>query len=178
VEYPWYSKLEITDNSFEQGDLLKDCPIIIPPASLPNETPEEIDVEVQKYNVVILTQSCDLVNGKISIVQVCPYWKMEDYSFIKNAQVKEKAKKQEQLRMGLIPGIHLLNKCEINGHESDYLIADFRNVYGVDYSFLKEFIKNAAERIRLNPPYREHLSQAFARYFMRVGLPTDIPSFK
>jgi hypothetical protein len=27
------------------------------------------------------------------------------------------------------------------------------------------------------PPYREHLSQAFARYFMRVGLPSDIPSF-
>lgn len=23
----------------------------------------------------------------------------------------------------------------------------------------------------LMPPYREHLSQAFARYFMRVGLP-------
>ena len=24
------------------------------------------------------------------------------------------------------------------------------------------------------PEYREHLSQAFARYFMRVGLPVDI----
>jgi hypothetical protein len=28
---------------------------------------------------------------------------------------------------------------------------------------------------RLLPPYREHLSQSFARYFMRVGLPVDIP---
>jgi hypothetical protein len=25
-------------------------------------------------------------------------------------------------------------------------------------------------RFRLLPPYREHLSQAFARFFMRVGL--------
>ena len=25
------------------------------------------------------------------------------------------------------------------------------------------------------PPYREHLAQAFARFFMRVGLPIDIP---
>jgi len=26
----------------------------------------------------------------------------------------------------------------------------------------------------VNPPYREHLSQAFARFFMRVGLPIPI----
>jgi hypothetical protein len=29
-------------------------------------------------------------------------------------------------------------------------------------------------RFRLLPPYREHLSQAFARFFMRVGLPIPI----
>jgi hypothetical protein len=34
-----------------------------------------------------------------------------------------------------------------------------------------------ATRLRLLPPYREHLSQSFARFFMRVGLPVDIPSF-
>ena len=33
------------------------------------------------------------------------------------------------------------------------------------------------QRLRLNPPYREHLSQAFARFCMRVGLPVDIPPF-
>ena len=27
------------------------------------------------------------------------------------------------------------------------------------------------------PPHREHLSQAFARFFMRVGLPIDIAPF-
>jgi hypothetical protein len=35
----------------------------------------------------------------------------------------------------------------------------------------------AAKRLRLLPPYREHLSQSFARFFMRVGLPIDIPPF-
>ena len=30
----------------------------------------------------------------------------------------------------------------------------------------------------MRSPYREHLAQAFARYFMRVGLPVDIPAFK
>lgn len=28
--------------------------------------------------------------------------------------------------------------------------------------------------VTLNSPYKEHLSQAYARFFMRVGLPTNI----
>ncbi len=32
--------------------------------------------------------------------------------------------------------------------------------------------------VLLCPPYREHLSQSFAKFFMRVGLPTDVPHFK
>jgi hypothetical protein len=32
----------------------------------------------------------------------------------------------------------------------------------------------AIPRPQLLPPYREHLSQAFARFFMRVGLPTPV----
>jgi hypothetical protein len=30
----------------------------------------------------------------------------------------------------------------------------------------------------MNMSYREHLSQAFARFFMRVGLPIDIQKFR
>ena len=57
-------------------------------------------------------------------------------------------------------------------------MVDFRNVYGVPFGFLEELSASRGERLRLLPPYREHLSQAFARFFMRVGLPTDIPSFR
>ncbi|MBD5492017.1 MAG: hypothetical protein HDR16_07880 [Lachnospiraceae bacterium] len=38
----------------------------------------------------------------------------------------------------------------------------------------KEMAFKNGKRLRLCPPYREHLSQAFARYFMRVGLPVNI----
>jgi hypothetical protein len=51
---------------------------------------------------------------------------------------------------------------------------DFKNVYGIHFDFLLDLIRQPSPRIRLLPPYREHLSQAFARYFMRVGLPLDI----
>jgi len=50
--------------------------------------------------------------------------------------------------------------------------------YHVSIDFLIDLIKKKDKRLRLLPPYREHLSQAFARFFMRVGLPVDIPEFK
>jgi len=68
--------------------------------------------------------------------------------------------------------------CKINGFESEYLIVDFRSIFSVHFDFLVEFVKEKGDRIRLLSPYREHLSQAFARFFMRVGLPVDIPPFK
>lgn len=39
-------------------------------------------------------------------------------------------------------------------------------------------IANQEKRLSLMSPYKEHLSQAFARFFMRVGLPIDISEFK
>jgi hypothetical protein len=59
-----------------------------------------------------------------------------------------------------------------------YLVVDFRNVYSVSFDFLTEWVQRKGRRLRLLSPYREHLSQAFARFFMRVGLPVDIPPFK
>jgi len=45
----------------------------------------------------------------------------------------------------------------------------------VPRSFLDSLLKQRGHsRFRLLPPYREHLSQAFARFFMRVGLPIPI----
>jgi len=69
--------------------------------------------------------------------------------------------------------------CDIEGFETeDYLIVDFHNVYSIHYDLLINIVQKQTKRIRLLPPYREHLSQAFARFFMRIGLPVDIPPFK
>jgi hypothetical protein len=54
-------------------------------------------------------------------------------------------------------------------------VVDFHEVFSLPVSFLELWLKKANRpRLRLMPPYREHLSQAFARFFMRVGLPLDI----
>jgi len=48
--------------------------------------------------------------------------------------------------------------------------------YSLPVSFVRIRAK-AAKRLRLLPPYREHPSRSFARFFMRAGLPGDIPPF-
>ena len=58
-----------------------------------------------------------------------------------------------------------------------FTLVEFSRLFMTSRESLQEFAKSKDSRPRLNPPYREHLSQAFARYFMRVGLPSDIPSF-
>lgn len=56
-------------------------------------------------------------------------------------------------------------------------VVGFHRIYSAPKSYLLELARSQNPRIRLRPPYGEHLSQAFARYFMRVGLPADIREF-
>jgi hypothetical protein len=56
--------------------------------------------------------------------------------------------------------------------------SSIRRVYSLLVAFLRKTSLLNGRRLRLLPPYRENASQAFARFFMRVGLPVDIPPFK
>jgi hypothetical protein len=173
MEYPWYSIIK-QDNDLQQGDFIINCPVVIPPAVFDlKDTP---DVDVKKMDAVILTQSCDLVSKNIDNILVCRYFSLSDFinEIEKNETLNAKRRKNlvANLRKGHLVSYHLLNKQE--GIFDDYLVVDFKNVYGIHRTTLEEIIKSIKQRIRLLPPYREHLSQAFARYFMRVGLPQNI----
>ncbi|MBM4033230.1 MAG: hypothetical protein FJ291_15815 [Planctomycetes bacterium] len=60
----------------------------------------------------------------------------------------------------------------------DYMLVSLRRVYSLSVPLVRRFAASIPARVRLCPPYREHLAQAFARFFMRVGLPVDIPDFR
>ena len=54
-------------------------------------------------------------------------------------------------------------------------VVDFHEVYSTPRDFMESFLEQrASTRLRLVAPYREYLSQAFARFFMRVGLPVQV----
>ncbi len=181
MTYPWYESLQNSDE-IRQGDFIPECPIIIPPTNFnladvnENDSVHEDEVVVKVLDAVVVSQSCDLENDKIEIVLVCPYYPLN--YFFENQHESDRSgkgrdRKLAALKQGNIPGYHLLNRDETNGIAS-FLVVDFRNVYGVNFSFLKGHAAKMNRRQRLLPPYREHLSQAFARFFMRVGLPSDI----
>lgn len=156
-----------------QGDFIDTCPVLIPTSSFREN---DISARVIEYDVIILSQSCDLAHRKLDLVLVSPVWNISELE--SKSDFFKSRKGKESLRQGNISGYHLLNRCKLEGCENDYLIVDFRNVYGVPLDFIIDLAKDRGKRLRLLPPYREHLSQAFARFFMRVGLPVDIPPFR
>ena len=170
MDYPWYIILK-NDDEIQQGDLIPECPIINPPLKI--EADKELDNQVELMNAIVLSQTCDLIHGKVDIVLMCPLYSLK--SFVESLKDKKAIKEAvENLRKGFLYSYHLLNNSDVIEDLKDYQVVDFRNVYGVKFDLLKGLIQERESRYRLLPPYREHLSQAFARYFMRVGLPQDI----
>lgn len=57
------------------------------------------------------------------------------------------------------------------------LLVDFRAIYSLPFAYLSRQAQQLGNRWRLRSPYLEHFSQAVARSFMRVGLPSAVPEF-
>ncbi len=171
--YPWYCLVE--GDELEQGDMLEGCPVCLPPSDLTINS-LEARFKLTQRNVIVMSQSCDLVKDreKIKEVLLCLVW---DRSEHKKGHLSTD-KGMEEARRGQLPAHHVLNECKLPETEREIRIVDFRYIYTLPLDFCREFAAKAENRIRLLPPYREHLSQAFARFFMRVGLPTDIPPFR
>ena len=73
-----------------------------------------------------------------------------------------------------MPALHLIEKCDAKAFSFEKQVVDFRAIYTLPKDFVLAFAKTQKVRTRLLSPYKEHLSQAFARYFMRVGLPRPL----
>ena len=78
----------------------------------------------------------------------------------------------------LYSGHHVLNRCDLSGHERDFMLVDLSRVFTMDVGVIRELARGHAPRLRLLPPDLEHFSQAFAWLLMWVGLPVDIPPFR
>jgi hypothetical protein len=175
-EYPWYTVVAGTE--IEQGDILLGCPRLIIQAQAITE-PGKAKVEVEAVDAIILTQSCDLAiraDGRCEAedVMLCPVTQKKDLATHK---VFQHGERWDEVRKGRQAYFHVLNACQLPNLLLDFMLIDFHHLYALNSELVRHFATNQGPRPRLAPPYREHLSQAFARLFMRVGLPTDIPAF-
>lgn len=164
-EYPWYG---VTDgDDLQQGDLIFGCPF--------DQVDDKGQPRRKQFDIVVLSQSCDLVNDKLEMVQVCPFWTLQELE--QRMEYLRGKRGKEELRRGNLPGYHLLNRCALPEKQTDFLVIDFRAQFAVKFAHLKPLASNQKPRLRLLSPYREPLAQALARFYMRVGLPVDIPAF-
>lgn len=176
--YPWYTLVQ--DQTLEQGDFFFSCPIFDPiiPIFKDDDLKLDIDANAQLYDVIILSQSCDLCEKKIETVLACPHWPISKLDEDEWEDYFHSRQGKEDIRKGNVPGLHMIAKCDIQDFHSDVRVISFRQVFGLPLSYLQRLVTPTRIRLRLLPPYREQLAQAFARFIMRVGLPIDIPRFK
>lgn len=190
----WYGVLK-PDDRLTQGELIFDCPL----ATWKNDSSitekqngDEIEyldsiIEVVQVDVIVMTQSCDLYYPKVRNVVLCPHYSLTQYRKLWEEEMRsreqnptEKAWKRhcEDMCEGLIWNLTILNKNEKANLEMEHRVVDFHEIFTIPISFLEHTIKKKkSERFYLLPPYREHLSQSFARFFMRVGLPLPVRIF-
>ncbi len=169
----WWAQVE--GSSLAQGDYLPRCLV---PFFAPDYGAEKgiQEVPVKEYDCIVLTQSCDLENDKAPLVALCPIYAISAFEQV-DPNFKQKGA-WERVRQGRVEGLHLVASHDDPGNNRSCVVADFREIYSLPIGYLKQHAESLGRRWRLQSPYLEHFSQAFARLFMRVGLPSSIPPFK
>lgn len=166
--------VEISETNLRQGDYLTNCPVPVF-SDIPKEG-SALEIEIGKADLIVVTQSCDLENGKNELVALCPIYTLAEFE---NANPKAAQKGfWEQVRRGKIEGFYMLSPLQNPENNRECLVVDFREIYSLPFEFLTKHAESLENRWRLKSPFLEHFSQAFARFFMRVGLPSSIPAFR
>ena len=171
----WWNS--VASPQLAQGDLLPECclPIFVDPT--PKDTDEADEIEVVSQRLIVVTQSCDLENNKVEFVALCPIHTLYEFAEA-NPHYKQSTKNWEDVRRGKIHALHLVGSPESPDSNVDSLVIDFGQIVSLPLHYLNDHADSLGDRWRLRSPFLEHFSQAFARFFMRVGLPSGIKPFK
>ena len=165
---------KVTVSNLRQGDYLTNC--AVPIFRDPKKTTETQDIPVDVFDLIVLTQSCDLEQNKVRLVAMCPIFSIEAFGG-RNPEFKKKGRWNE-VRKGRMEGLHMLGAQSNPTNNREAFVVDFREIYSLPFEYLFKHATALDARWRLKSPFLEHFSQAFARFYMRVGLPSTIPEFQ
>lgn len=203
--FAWYEEKDM-NAPLSQGDLILDFPV---PIIEEGETFPFLKAVAGEFPVIIMTQSCDLEQKKVTKLTVCPIQPVQDLAKsilideAKKQLIKEGAREEDiqedklvdfskkdkkvksilkSLKQGNLLDFYLLNKNEEGTNDTtidmDYHVVLLRQMYQLPITSAQQIsnhlIENQPKKLRLLPPYREHLAQAFANTFSRIGLPIDV----
>ena len=106
-EYPWYGVVSGPD--LEQGDILLDCPVFLIPPDALLRPGNHFSITMQRQNVIVMTQSCDLAirkNGKCNVDDVILAAIYSQHELKDNRLFGKKAN-WENARKGRFPRYHV-----------------------------------------------------------------------
>lgn len=167
--YKWYAV--INGAELEQGDFIFNLEV----PAIVEEGKDEVPMIMKRYDVIVMTQSCDIPKKVIDKIVVCPVYDIKDIAT--DYPQFEDDNYLEELRRGQDYKFHLLNKCELPEFKSDYKVVQFERPLTKEKNAILELLQSAGKHLRLLPPYREEMAQRFGLYFSRVAKPIDIPQF-
>ena len=170
-----------------QGDLLASCLIPELPAGFDpvGDAGRPLDLEVEQRPLIVMTQSCDLAPanaGKgIDAVTLCRVDRLAAFADANPAFYARHVKSWKGwngVRAGKYVSLHMLPCPDAPDESAAAFVVDFRRTASLPLDYLNRHAATLGARPRLLSPYLEHFSQAFARFFMRVGLPNEtVPKF-
>jgi hypothetical protein len=184
---PWYRIAE-ADEILEQGDFIDNCKVLIP-TYIPVETETGVSENPQVYrvkgveqeqDVVIISQSCDLENGKIEFVHLCPRISCSKWVALAKGMGHTDNTIYSNLnaiRLGKIYKYCMLGQCNLTDFTHEVQIVDLSIDHYIPYDIMNQMAKSGGNRIRLLSPFKEYLAQAYGYFHMRVALPNSIPEF-
>ena len=167
----WYEIVE--GPMLEQGDLLTN--LLAPRVVVDTNAPTGYRILVGRGNYIVLSQTCDLDNEKI------PEVLLADVRTYQDVASDEQYARSTAFRKALIQGsdISYFLLHEFTGPPSlEWALINFHYLRLVDAAYCKKHAVELGKRLRLVPPYKEHLAQSFSRYISRVALPQTAHSFK
>ncbi len=187
---PWY-RIPEADERIAQGEIIFDCPIVnwkIEDAEMPEEDKvvEKLieNIEGEICDVIIMTQDCDLENEKVINITLCPHYDIAIYKEAWEQSMRDTKQNPsnrawtshcDDIKDGYVWNLSMLNLIPDGPLQMNHRIVDFYQVFTCPRLFLESFLQiGGQDRSQLLAPYREHLSQAFARFYMRVGLPMPV----
>lgn len=176
-DHPWYENA--TDDAPEQGDFLTDVSVVLPPddamlIDVAEGERQNLELPIDRYSLVVLTQTCDLVTKGYGTVLCCQRLGLANFlSEQPELNRKELVRFLDFLRLNRRVGFYLLPPWRDQGL-GDYQVVDFRNTISLPIGYVRYLNQRPLPRLRLKSPYREHMAQAFAFTYMRVALEADL----
>jgi hypothetical protein len=150
VESFWEATVGAT---LRQGEYLVNCSVPVMKEKPSFDRPEP-SVVLKVYDLIIVTQSCDLEQGKAQFVALCPIFPLEVYEAT-NPELKGKGR-WEQVRKGRVEGLYLLSSPSNPDNHREALVVDFGEIHGLPFDLLVDHAQGITPRWRLKPPFLEH----------------------